>query len=568
MQLTGRLTLANMLRHTLLYKVRVRCSSTQQWRGQCAGELPPERVCPALLCETAADLSLKVKFLSHDTGWSGDIPIKECPKENVPWLVKVPSGDDMAFVSVWCRVSRASSDGRLLATFWPLFVLRSHLSLDTEVMITTELSDTTVGKSEGAGPGRAQTARGRGATAHLTTPGTTSARHTLTLQYKNIDCSVTPKGVPLHYGITQTSVFDECHPVQDIDDVIREIKTWLREWGSEARTDWPYSMVRQHWSGDWQPALLQPRTDITVPVVVTQHHHEGRWQVVVARDPCPQFVVTNATKEWLAVAQPLQPEVYDYQENNSKTVKTVSECEGARWICSVAPGISTHYTTPAYCARYPTPTNDADNDALAPIFLTFARATEDERSPMWCVPVGVVTGEQLVQLSSITVKLRVRTSPHSTLLELQHVKQHDISASDIRQRLVGSFSSSTLHDRKHIDECRSVERVNATDNLIEDSKCRSRRNNLISRGNFNVNPDLVSDLSENTIRSSNSKKTTLDFDENDNVRLSLCGLERERTRSVLAVGSEELDNSQVSIAQCLSEADQSSFKELLLWVQK
>lgn len=30
----------------------------------------------------------RIKFASHDTGWSGDIPLKECPKENVPWLVK------------------------------------------------------------------------------------------------------------------------------------------------------------------------------------------------------------------------------------------------------------------------------------------------------------------------------------------------------------------------------------------------------------------------------------------------------------------------------------------------
>ncbi|KPJ21042.1 hypothetical protein RR48_00136 [Papilio machaon] len=43
--------------------------------------------------------------------------------------------------------------------------------------------------------------------------------------------------------------------------------------------------------------------------------------------------------------------------------------------------------------------------------------------PKWCVPVGVVSGEQLVQLAGLTVKLRVRTSPHSTLLDIQHVQQ-------------------------------------------------------------------------------------------------------------------------------------------------
>ncbi|KPJ06308.1 Vacuolar protein sorting-associated protein 13B [Papilio machaon] len=180
--------------------------------------------------------------------------------------------------------------------------------------------------------------------------------------------------------------------------------------------------------------------------------------------------------------------------------------------------------------------------------------------PKWCVPVGVVSGEQLVQLAGLTVKLRVRTSPHSTLLDIQHVQQHDISASDIRQRLVGSFSNSTLHE-KHIDEHRSMERVNATENLMETSSSRLR-NNFISRGNFNIKDDLISQSSDtNTIQSLNVKELSVDVERGANAQFSSRGLERELTRSVLAVGIE--DNSQVSIVQCLSEADQSSFKELL-----
>lgn len=39
-------------------------------------------------------------------------------------------------MSVWCRVVKARSDGRLLAAVWPLYVLRSHLPLDADVSLT------------------------------------------------------------------------------------------------------------------------------------------------------------------------------------------------------------------------------------------------------------------------------------------------------------------------------------------------------------------------------------------------------------------------------------------------
>ncbi|KOB71630.1 Uncharacterized protein OBRU01_10898 [Operophtera brumata] len=42
----------------------------------------------------------------------------------------------------------------------------------------------------------------------------------------------------------------------------------------------------------------------SVPVVITQMKHEGRWLVTVSEDPCPQLVVHNNTKTALSVAQP------------------------------------------------------------------------------------------------------------------------------------------------------------------------------------------------------------------------------------------------------------------------
>ncbi|CAG9782389.1 unnamed protein product [Diatraea saccharalis] len=98
-----------------------------------SGELEAESVGRSVMCAADAEMALKIKFTTHDTGWSGDIPLKECPKENVPWLVKVPSEGDLPYNSVWCRVVRARSDGRILAAIWPLYVLYSHVPHDTDV---------------------------------------------------------------------------------------------------------------------------------------------------------------------------------------------------------------------------------------------------------------------------------------------------------------------------------------------------------------------------------------------------------------------------------------------------
>ncbi|KAL0902781.1 hypothetical protein ABMA27_000580 [Loxostege sticticalis] len=677
MTLAGRLTLANMLRYNLLYKVRARCPEAAQWRTVCSGELEPESVGRSVLAGGDCEMALKIKFTTHDTGWSGDIPLKECPKENVPWLVKVPSAGEVPYISVWCRVVRARSEGRLLATVWPLYVLHSHLSLDTDVLIKTEATQSMLELSEesNATP-LVQTARGRGTTTHLVAPGTTAARHQLSFQYRNIDCPVTREAVPMHYGVTDTSVFDKRAPVNTIEEVVQEILTWLERSGRNAAKQWPYSLVAKHWSGSWKPALMQPRCDVTVryqpvragggcclelqlcplillcnaapialtlrahdaaplcklepgaaisppsaviqkpffmsveigretfvsgqlqvsdapagrytappaghvtldracpfaihcnqkvalltmyyeikeeinvlgvsttfvlinrldtdilvsavavpieassemelqpktfkvveptkegsihghplcrfwlrgrwrgggdpaelapflcvalpaggypasspaplrlgeppfrralalqdqnnrpvPVVVTQLKHDSRWLVCVARDPCPQFVVHNRSREPFAIAQPLP------QDDPTARTAVVKECEGARWWCSVPAGATTHYSSPAYNARYPPPPSGEVNTSTLQ-FLTLARDIETG-DHSWSAPVAVADGEQLVQLSGgLTVKLRVRTHPHSSLLELHDVDQSDISASDIRRRLVGPFSTS------------------------------------------------------------------------------------------------------------------------------
>ncbi|XP_061707410.1 intermembrane lipid transfer protein VPS13B isoform X2 [Cydia pomonella] len=673
LHLSGRLVLANVLRRPLHYKVRAKNASSKAWYSVCSGELNGETVGRSVLCGVDCEMVLKIKFTTQDTGWSGDIPLKECPKENVPWLVKVPSEGETAYVSVWCRVVRARSDGRVLAAIWPLYVLCSHLPLDTDVLVSTqkETSEAAARPSP-----LVQTALGRGACTHLLAPGTTAARHQLSFQYKDVEHPVTREAIPLHYGVTDTSVFDKRAPANNINEIVEEIREWFDRSARRATSDWPYSIVASHWSGTWSPASLQPRCDVTVrydavragggcslqislrpvallcnaarvpltlrahdaaplcrlepgaavsapsallqkpffmsveigretfvsgqlqvwgeepgrygspprgcvaldhpapflihckqkvafltlhyeikeeinvlgvtssfllinrletnllvsgiavpvansddvnlqpknykvvsptkgerlngeamsrfwvlerwrggdpselrtyvclalpaqeadaaepahahvpvllasapvrravalrdhtgtsiPVVIVQQKHEGRWVVTVAPDPCPQFVVHNRSSHALAIAQPAL----------SGPAKTIAECPGTRWLCSVEAGGVVHYSTPAHSARFPPPPNAAPNTDLIP-FLTISKINE-QRDPEWSEGVAAAGGEQLVQLpDGGTVKLRVRPYPHSSLLELKDVDENDISASVIRRRLEGSFCADT-----------------------------------------------------------------------------------------------------------------------------
>ncbi|XP_045784582.1 vacuolar protein sorting-associated protein 13B [Maniola jurtina] len=706
MFLSGRLTLANMLRHNLLYKVRARCSEKNAWQAVSSGELHAESIGLSVLCNSECETVLKVKFTAQEIGWSGDIPLKECRKENMPWLVKVPSGGEISYTSVWCRVVRGRNDSRVAAAIWPFYILRSHLPLDADVMISSETGAATVQgvstQTDDKVPPLVQTAPGRGSTTHLIAPGTTAATHALTFQYRNIECPVTREAVPLHYGVTDTSVFEKPTPVNNIEDIVESIKQWLDRSGRDVHPGWPYSIVTSHWPGTWQPALLQPRCDVTVryqavrvgggcslelqlcpvvllanaspvaltlrahdaaplcrlepgvglsppsailqkpfflsvemgretfvsgqlqvckqepgrygkpgpghvaldraanfaihcnqkvalltmcyevkedinilgitstyilinrlptpilvsamavpnqldknsvlrpnmfkiveptkegslqgtplcrfwmrgrwrggdadelrtylclalpsnsypstspvpvrlgtpparraialrheeghsvAVVVTQVRHESRLVVTVAVDPCPQFVVRNRTSNALAVAQPRT-------EDPASHNQPVRECSGVTWWCEVEAGGTTHYSTPAHCARYP-PSQQPARPSIP--FLTVGHYKSDVNYD-WSQPVAIADGEHLLQMSGgVTIKVRVRTHPHSTLVELQDVDQHDISASDIRRRLLGAFSNESVSFQEEVilsTVKNKVHRVSAYENLMEGS---------------------------------------------------------------------------------------------------
>lgn len=260
--LTGRLHLANMLKVPLLYKLRNTCPTNNARQTLCSGKILPETVGLSILCGTEQTYVLKIKFRSDDDdddgNWSGDIPLTECRKGNLPWLVKVPRGEnnDVKYVSLWCRVVNSSSDGRLLASIWPMYSLRSYLPLDIDVHLlsTIEEDDFT---------GYVKSVPSRGYSSPLLMPGTTSTSHDLSFRYRDINTPVTQESVPLHYGVTDRSMFKDRVHVDDINKAITEIKQ-LVSVCEDKQIEWPYCIVSKHIYIDWKPSVIQPRADCSV----------------------------------------------------------------------------------------------------------------------------------------------------------------------------------------------------------------------------------------------------------------------------------------------------------------
>ncbi|CAK1554618.1 unnamed protein product [Leptosia nina] len=260
MYLTGRLSLVNVLRQPLVYKVRYRHTSVNPWQTITAGVLNQEAIGPSVLCGNGSAV-LKVKFTSEDAGWSGDIPVQECRRENFPWLVKIPRQGEVPFTAVWCRVVRSRSDGRVIAAFWPFYVLTSQLPLDINMTITSEFRSDPEPKPQYV---NSQTAPGRGACTHISAPGTSGDRHNLVIQYKDLECPVTKSKVELRYELAETPVFEESTPVQTVEDLLALLKEWLNKSSRDSNSNWPYTVVKNHWIGTWKPALLQPKCDVNI----------------------------------------------------------------------------------------------------------------------------------------------------------------------------------------------------------------------------------------------------------------------------------------------------------------
>lgn len=91
-------------------------------------------------CDNKMNSCIRLKLNNLEKkGWSGEIPLQKSGRNNAPWLVKVPCNSNKLFTSFWVRVIREeiivekNKFERVLVTIWPLFTLKSMLSVDTLV---------------------------------------------------------------------------------------------------------------------------------------------------------------------------------------------------------------------------------------------------------------------------------------------------------------------------------------------------------------------------------------------------------------------------------------------------
>lgn len=130
-------------------------------------------------CMEGSQESIRIKFANQTKkGWSGEIPLKEIIKNNKPWMVKVPAANKFGEVCFWVRIIREDIEEfrfnknfcpqRALVIIWPLFQLKSNLSVSTTAYESAQNQNYTV--------------FGRGEIKEMQMPGTFEEDHQLTFK--------------------------------------------------------------------------------------------------------------------------------------------------------------------------------------------------------------------------------------------------------------------------------------------------------------------------------------------------------------------------------------------------
>ncbi|XP_077301620.1 intermembrane lipid transfer protein VPS13B-like [Arctopsyche grandis] len=222
---------------------------------------------PSLLFDTSTESAIRLHFVDSDSGWSGDIPLIECSKGNMPWLVKgdgqfFPVKGEIQYISIWCRITKDNVHKRTLVTLSPLYILRSHLP--TNVSVSPALSCNKYVKlhTEKYSQSSVYSVDGRGSIHFITTPGITETKHELVVSnVENANLNECDNKICLHYDmVDQLTFFPNKEDVVDIDAILFNMKQWSENSTSEC--EWPYIFSED--GLQWNPVGHQHSTDIVV----------------------------------------------------------------------------------------------------------------------------------------------------------------------------------------------------------------------------------------------------------------------------------------------------------------
>ncbi|KAF5303499.1 hypothetical protein FQA39_LY09962 [Lamprigera yunnana] len=240
---SGQLVICNMLLEHFEMKVVVSgdIDKEKEFKRSPSYIIPGKSFPPTLLLNGNWRYHLRLRFFGLESAWSGDIPITENCKSAQPWLVKVPLQERGQFLSIWCRtVIQPLPIGRqILVIFWPLFMIRSNLPVNSTVHISTP----TLGINLEA------TIHGRGECQQLYCPGTIDHSHQLSFQLDNGTMSTSNTYVPLNYSLVDQKEFFKRPDNVDIAQTLAKLTDF-------DKTFWPYfeeDLAEIDWIAENQP---------------------------------------------------------------------------------------------------------------------------------------------------------------------------------------------------------------------------------------------------------------------------------------------------------------------------
>ncbi|TRY71636.1 hypothetical protein TCAL_05294 [Tigriopus californicus] len=183
---------------------------------------------PSFLLNPDQVQGIKIRLLGIGTPWSGEIPLQINRGRNNSVLVRIPTKEKGACLTVWCRVAQEVHNEmrRCLLLFSPMYMARSLLPNPMNILITLP------GQSQ---PPTVMEILGRDVPVQLETSKPSDQKYNLS--FKVVESLPASNPVPMSWGMIEQVRHGKPEPFVDIDEIIQSVP----KLGSQhLDTEWPF----------------------------------------------------------------------------------------------------------------------------------------------------------------------------------------------------------------------------------------------------------------------------------------------------------------------------------------
>lgn len=187
-------------------------------------------------------------------------------------------------------------------------------------------------------------------------------------------------------------------------------------------------------------SVVIPNGSSTMPVIVTTQEDKGSTFVVIHSDDHPQLLIENACGFKILLGQA-----------NEKGNEILPDSAHFAWICEVDSGATSHYSLPCVSNRLPDTTVPSASNVL--LFSTMQNdQAAGKTSLKWSrgVNLSALSSTPIDQYLRLPlygdVKLIMHNRCYTTHISIVPISQIEISAQDIRSRLLRKKSAAKDHD--------------------------------------------------------------------------------------------------------------------------